>query len=391
MHTIFTIIKKELRRFFTDPRMLLSMFLPGVLIFVIYTFMGDMVQNVSNPKITEYTVCIDNAPTEFDFLLKVDGWKITINKENLTFEEKIERLKNKEIDAYIIYEEDFYNKMMEYEHDPSNGTVAPQIQAYYNSTSEASMSFYNYYTSGLNQIEASLINKFDINKDLNTNFDVADKSDVTVYIISMMLPFLLMTFLFSGSMAICSESIAGEKERGTIATLLITPIDRKNLAFGKIVSLGITSLASSVVSFLGLTLSLPNLAGSSFDFSSYGLSTFILILLLIFVTVLLFTTLLTIVSTFSKSVKEASSYSAPLMIIVMLVGVTNFMNTSTSTNALFYAIPIYNTMQCFVGLFSLEFEFINILICIISNLIYTAIGVYILSKMFNDERIMFNK
>lgn len=390
MNTIWTIIKKELKRYFTDPRMLVTMFLPGILIFVIYTFMGDMMTNVTNPQITEFTISIENQPAELDAFLKVKGWDIVINQENITKEEKIERVKNQDFDVYIVYEENFIEKMAQY--NPTSGEQAPQVEIYYNSTSNASNIFYTYYTQALTNFESQLSNKFDINHDTNTKYDTATASDTTVYIISMMLPFLLMTFLFSGSMAICTESIAGEKERGTIATLLITPIKRSDLAFGKIMSLGITGLASSIVSFLGLMLSLPNLAGNAeFDFSSYTPLTFILILLLIFVTVLLFTTMLTIVSTIAKSVKEANSYSAPLMVIIMLVCVTNFMVTTSNSNLLFYIIPVYNVMQCFVGLFSLKFDITSILICIISNIIYISIGIYILAKMFNNEKIMFNK
>jgi ABC-type Na+ efflux pump permease subunit len=55
----------------------------------------------------------------------------------------------------------------------------------------------------------------------------------------MILPFLILSFLFSGCLAVTPESIAGEKERGTIATLLVTPIKRRELAIGKIISLSI--------------------------------------------------------------------------------------------------------------------------------------------------------
>jgi sodium transport system permease protein len=205
-----------------------------------------------------------------------------------------------------------------------------------------------------------------------------------------MLPFLLITFLFTGCMAICSESIAGEKERGTIATLLITPCKRSHIVVGKMLSLGITGLASSLVSFTGLMLSLPNLLGTSFSFSAYSPLTIFFILMLIFVTVLLFTTLLMIISTFSKSVKEASTYASPLMIVIMLIGVTNMMNTMATTNLILYTIPVYNVIQCLIGVFSLALEPMYFIVCIGSNLIYIVLGIIVLIKMFNNEKIIFN-
>ena len=389
MNTIWTIVKKELKRFFTDPRMLVSLFLPGILIFVIYTLMGDIMTNVISPKVTDFNIYVVNEPNEFSSFLQVEGWNITLNEENLSKEEILEKIKEKEVDLYVVYEEDFYSKMMAY--DSSSSSRAPQIEIYYNTTKDASGLIYSYYTGLLGNVESSLANKFDINSDPSISFDLATSKDTTVYIISMMLPFLLILFLFSGAMAICSESIAGEKERGTIATLLITPAKRSYIVLGKIISLGITGLASSLVSFLGLILSLPSLMGTSFDFSAYGATTIILILLLIVVTVLMFTTILTIVSTFAKSVKEATSYSTPIMIVVMLVGLSNFMTTSVVGSSLVYLIPIYNVMQCLVSIFSLSVDYINFTICIVSNVIYIALGVFLLTKMFNNEKIIFNK
>ena len=391
MSTIWTIIKKELRRFFTDPRMLISMFLPGILIFCIYSIMGGIMKDVTNPTFDTFNVVVENQPEELEYLLKSNkDWKVTFEDPSKTTEQqKMEALENKKLDLYVVFEEDFMNKIMAYQ--PGENKKAPYVYIYFNSTNEVSSYIYNYYFTALDAVESQLSNKFDVNINPDIDFDVADEGNVTAYIISKMIPFLLITFLFSGCMAICPESIAGEKERGTIATLLITPVKRTHIALGKIISLGITGLASSLVSFLGLMLSLPKLMGTSFDFSIYGVKAIVLILLLIIVSVLLFTTMITIVSTLAKSTKEANSYISPLMILVMLVGITNFMTNVTASNPLLYMIPIFNIMQCFIGIFSLNIDTLNLTICIISNAVYIAIGVYALAKMFNNERIMFNK
>ena len=236
-----------------------------------------------------------------------------------------------------------------------------------------------------------MFNKFDVNGDENIKYDVANKEDTSIQIISSLVPFLLITFLFTGAMSICSESIAGEKERGTIATLLITPTKRSEIAIGKITSLAITGLVSALISFLGLILSLPKLMGSdTISLSAYNFTSVIAIFGIIVVTVLLFTTILTLVSTYAKSVKEATSYSTPIMIIVMLIGLSNFMTNQSTTNSLLYLIPIYNSIQSLIEVFSLTINPLNYFITMISNIIYIFIGVYVLTRMFNDEKIMFN-
>ena len=95
MNNIFAILKKELRRFFTDKRMLLSLFLPGILIFIIYTAMGSVFSNFLNPSDDyNYIVYIDNPVEEFNVINTSSPYKIEIkNFSNLSNEEK-ENYKN---------------------------------------------------------------------------------------------------------------------------------------------------------------------------------------------------------------------------------------------------------------------------------------------------------
>jgi sodium transport system permease protein len=205
-------------------------------------------------------------------------------------------------------------------------------------------------------------------------------------------PFLLITFLFSGAMAVAPESIAGEKERGTIANLLITPVKRSHIALGKIIALSLIALTSAASSFVGLILSLPKLVGGEADFSfaMYGFGTYVMLLLVIISTVLIFIVLISLISTYAKSIKEAASLSMPLMIIVMLVGVSTLMG-SASANWALYLIPVYNSVNSLLSIFSMEINMLNFGLTIASNLIVTIIGVFILTRMFNSEKIMFRK
>ena len=143
--------------------------------------------------------------------------------------------------------------------------------------------------------------------------------------------------------------------------------------------------------FLGLILSLPKLAGADFSIDYYGFGPLAILLLVVVVTALFFTTILTIVSTYAKSVKEATSLSGPLTIIVMVVGMSGMMATSANTNLWMYLIPIYNSIQSFTGILNDSINIFAIIITVISNLAYIGLGVFLLTKMFNSEKIMFNK
>ncbi|MCH3977052.1 MAG: ABC transporter permease [Bacilli bacterium] len=374
MRNLWTIIKKELKRFFTDKRMLVSLVLPGLMIFLLYSIMGSVItSNLGQSEDQVYSLKVDYEPAGFSDAL---GEIYHLDYQNdLTEDEALTMVTNKELDLYVVFPSDFM--------DEYNAGNKPNIVMNYNGASSTSSTIAEIYSSFLS---ASLQGYT-----VETNNQATDL-DISVQIITGLIPFLLITFLYTGVMAVAPESIAGEKERGTIASLLITPVKRSTIALGKIIALSITGLASATSSFIGLMVSLPKLAGtdSGFDLSIYGVGTYLLVFLVIISTVLVFTVLISLISTYAKSIKEASSFAMPLMIIVMLVGVSTMMGTASNNTAL-YLIPVYNSTNALLSIFSLQVDYLNLAITIISNLLITGLGVFVLTRMFNSEKIMFRK
>ncbi len=204
---------------------------------------------------------------------------------------------------------------------------------------------------------------------------------------------LMMAFLFSGCMAVAPESIAGEKERGTIATLLVTPLKRSHLALGKILSLSVIAILSGLSSFLGTMLSLPKLmgGGETMNVNVYGITEYAMLLVVILSTVLVIVAVVSIISAFAKNVKEATGWVTPIMIVSMLFGVTTMVESLSKTEPVWFLIPLYNSAQCMSGIFSLEMDMVNIAVTVASNIVYAGIGVVVLTKMFDSEKVMFSK
>ena len=185
MKTILVVFKKELKRYFTDKRMLMGLILPGLLIFLIYSLMGEFMMDMVAPS-NEYNIAIVNNPLEFRSLQEVEGW--IINVDNIKLEDKeenIAKLKEEELDLIIIYEEDFYDKMMSY--DGNSSMAAPNIEIYFDSASTNSAMIYEYYQAAFQSIESSLVNKFNINS-LGDIYDVSSLEDMTAQIMTMILP-----------------------------------------------------------------------------------------------------------------------------------------------------------------------------------------------------------
>ena len=381
---VLTIFKKELARFFGDRRMALTtILLPGLMIYVLYTFMGNALSSQFSVEDTyRPTAVVENLP---DSLSTALSQALEIQEEA----EPMELVRNQKLDLYIRFPAGFDEAVAAY--DMASGKAAPQVEVYYNSAAATSGDGYNLVLEILNQYESSLVNKFHVN--WNGIYDLATQEDATGSIFSSMMPMLLLIFLFSGCMAVAPESIAGEKERGTIATLLITPTKRGSIALGKIMALSVISLLSGASSAIGTTLSLPKLMGAASEqlTVTYGVGDYALLGVVILSTVLLLITLISIVSAFAKSVKEAQTYVTPLMIVVILVGVTAMFGGGAKTELCYYLIPVYNSVQCMVGIFAFSASPVLILTAVAANLAVTGLGVFLLTRMFNSEGIMFSR
>lgn len=383
MTNILTIIKKELKRFFTDKRMLASIILPGVLIFLIYSVMGSVISNVSSvDNDYEYQVYTINQPQIIDELFK------GININYVDYGDKdLEALKqdvtDEVVDLLIIFSDNFANL-------GNPDLEKPSVEMYYNSIRTESLNIFQITNAILNELDTQIVGT-----SMNVTFqDTASEKEISSTFISMMLPYLLLVLMFSGVMAIVPESIAGEKERGTIATLLVTPLKRRDLAIGKIIGLSIISLCSAISSFIGTLLSLPKLMqmqnGSSLTGVYYNVLDYLYISLILISVILLFVGILAIISAFSKSVKEASAYATPIMIIVVVIGVFSMFG-NVSNNIGLYFIPIYNSVACLTAILSFEANLINIIVTVVSNIFYALLCALILSRLFNSEKVMFSK
>ena len=257
---MMTVMKKELTRFFTDRRMVLTtLLMPGLMIYLMYSLMGQgFSSQYGEAEDFKARVKVESLPDSMKSMWNQD---IPLEYTELSgAQEKeaiLESLSEGESAYHLLvsFPEDFDTMIAEYE--VSSGQPAPAVEVYYNSSDTDSQSAYTMMIQLLDGYESALANKFDVNP--GEGYDLASEEDLAAQMFSMIIPMLMMAFLFSGCMAIAPESIAGEKERGTIATLLVTPMKRSHLALGKIVSLSFIALLSGLSSFLGTMLSFPKL------------------------------------------------------------------------------------------------------------------------------------
>lgn len=388
-NSIFTIMRKELARFFGDKRMVVSILMPGILLYAAYSVMGsamgdafgvdeDYIPTIQAAALPESVGMLAEAaelPVEVIDPAELESAKAAVTEQSL--------------DLLMVFPEDFDQSVAAYE--ASSGQAAPNVELYYNSASTNSSFVYRAMAELLDAYEAQMVNKFDVNAG-GEGYDLATAEDTTGSFFAMMMPMLLMMFLYTGCAAVAPESIAGEKERGTIATMLITPIRRGDVALGKILALAVISMISAVSSTVGTVLALPKLMGGVADDMSadiYSVQDYLLLAAVIFSTVLVLVTLISILSTFAKTVKEAQTYVMPVMLVVMGLGIVGMFGGGASQELTSYCIPLYNSVQCMVGVFSFSVLPLGVAVTVGLNAAVTLLGVVALARMFNSEKIIF--
>lgn len=389
MNSIITIMKKELARFFGDKRMVVSILMPGVLIYVMYSFMGSAMGDMFGVD-EDYTPTVQavQLPASMEPLLAQTGYAVTAGAD---MEAAKAAVTAQELDLLLVFPEDFDGAVAAYE--ASSGLPAPQVGIYYNSASTNSTFAYRTVTGLLDAYEAQMVNKFDVNAG-GESYDLATAEDTAGSFFAMMMPMLLMVFLYSGCAAVAPESIAGEKERGTIATMLITPIRRGGIALGKILALAVISMISAFSSTVGTVLSLPKMMGGVTDEVTadiYSVQDYLLLAAVILSTVLVLVTAISVLSAFAKTIKEAQTYAMPVMLLVMGLGITAMFGGGAAQDALSYCIPLYNSVQCMTGVFSFSVLPVGVGITVAVNGAVTLLGVFALARMFNSEKIIFAK
>ena len=274
----------------------------------------------------------------------------------------------------VTYTDNFENKL-------GDNTAGNNINIFYNGDSNASSELYNY----VSQIVSMSYTNYTVNKNGEVTANVGEKDMMAMKIVSMIIPMVTISILFSTVIAICPEAIAGEKERGTLASLLLTPIKRSEFVAGKVLSLSVTAIASGTVSFLGLILSIPKLMGG-FNISIAPLEGVLLFLLVVSV-LLLFVAIGVFISALANTVKEAAGYLSPIMIVFMLFGMAPSLFGFDQWYLSF--VPILNVCASInallVGSDSLPLFFG---ITVASTVIYTALLMFAVTKLFNKEKVI---
>jgi sodium transport system permease protein len=208
------------------------------------------------------------------------------------------------------------------------------------------------------------------------------------------LPYLIVIWAFYGGMSVASDLIAGEKEKNTLETLLISPVRRTDIVLGKFLALSVVCLLSSLSSLVGLVLlAVVRPPGSDMMFETgLGVTPLaaLLILALMVPMVAFFASLLVGVSSFAKNSRESQTYLTQISFIVILpaifsqfIGFTDF----ASARWVNY-VPILNTANNIRMALLGKADYVGIAITVGVSLVLALIALWGTVKLFNREEVL---
>ncbi|PKM55479.1 MAG: hypothetical protein CVU98_12350 [Firmicutes bacterium HGW-Firmicutes-3] len=403
---LWVIVKKELKRVFSDRRLVFSAFiLPAVGIYILYSLMGTMMGEMFEDRDQHQSIVhVYEAPTSFlDYYEnhKDDlGMKMTFDHDD--FEADLVGVKDGDIDLVVMFEEGFDQKIMDYQ----DLVQVPEVKTYFNPSEDYSYPARNKFVMQLLEgYELAMLGERFGNENYakafmvdvtNDESEVMDESKAMGIGLSMILPMLIAILLFAGAMGIGLDTIAGEKERGTMATLLMTPVNRETIAMGKLIGLAIVAFVSAACSFIAIMASLPNVGGMlsggrdiSITSLSFTVFQYVQLLIIMLVLVGMYVGLICITSVRAKSIKEAGTYVSPIYMIVMFASFSTMFTTGEPA-LIQFAIPILGNVLAIKQLFMFQLGMDAFLLSTIVSIVITGILILMITRSFNNEKVMLN-
>jgi sodium transport system permease protein len=209
--------------------------------------------------------------------------------------------------------------------------------------------------------------------------------------LGMFLPYIVIMMLVAGAATVAADLVAGEKERRTLETLLVSSVGRQEIVFGKYLTIITLAMLNVVVNLFSISVSLKfMLANQSKDMAGVQmpLSAILILLAAMIPLATLFSAILLSVSTFSRNMKEARTYEQPIMMLAMMMGFISFLPTAEINN-LWALIPVINIALLFKAVMINEYTLANLLITVGSTLVLDVLAIWATLKLFTTESILF--
>lgn len=408
MHRIITIWKKEIidtirdkRTFWTTlimPIVLMPLIIVGTSKLVEYQAKSLQGQNLKIDIVGE-----DYAPDLVKTLESQNGVEITKADPQKAEEE----VKNEIADGALIIPQNFTEEV--------KGLKPVQLQILTKSTNQKAPGVQAKINAAISDLNNKILQERFSDQKINpavlskislSLVDVATEKERGGFVLGFILPLLIVIWTIVGGMNTAVDASAGEKERKTLEALLLTSARRIDIVFGKFLAVATVATISVIASISSLyftisyagfgsmnsgsQISTGNLAsGSAASNLSLDPKAILLLLFISLLLVALFSTLLLSIAIFAKSFKEAQTYLGPLYLIIVLP--ITFANTmiGLKPEVWVFALPGMNAILLFKEVLTGIYDSSHILVTAGSLILYSLIAIFIATKIYSKESVMF--
>lgn len=233
--------------------------------------------------------------------------------------------------------------------------------------------------------------------------DASPEQERAAGFFAFFIPYFLVLFIMIGGQVVAIDTTAGEKEKGTLEALLVTPVPLNQVVLGKALATLVMALAAAFASVAGIVLGgtvvksffadqLNAVSGGGFNLGG-GLALEALGYVFLLVTAILFAALIVSVQLslglYARSFKEAQSYMAPLQFIFILPLLALQFSDFLSQQSWYYAVPAFNVMLTLNNLVKGSAEGWQIWLTWGTTLLFALVALGIAIRNFRREDIVF--
>lgn len=379
MSNLGNILKKELREMFRDKKSLAMMLIIPILIPALVIGMSALFESEVNKPITDYNKIGFNY--ELSDMEKDIAENLDIEVISGTTEELENKYSDGSIDLYITKDGSTYTINGE---DNETSTYATSLMDTYFATYKEALQ--------TNYLASNNINPTDVTNIITVNKEITETENFYGnYIVNYGFLFIIMAITISATYP-ATDTTAGEKERGTLETLLTFPIKSKDIIVGKFLSVSLSSIITGVISLILMLVSLAY-ANSSFEiYKDTNLmlspSSLIFAIVVIIAYSLLISGLCIAIASKSKTFKEAQSALTPLTFISFFPGMIAFM-AGISSSPLLSLVPFLNFTLLFQDIVVGNIDIVNILLMSLSTVVIIALVLMVIIKQYKSEKVLF--
>ena len=378
---LFNILKKELRELFRDKKSLAMMLVIPIFIPLLIIGMSALFESQISKDVEEYNKI--GFSYELSEEEKEIAKQIAIEVIEGTEEELKQKYDNGEIYLYVTKED---NKYVLNTGTNDNDTYAENlVQAYFEAYKQYLQTSY---------LANNNINPDEVFSIITVEENIFEEDNYFAnYIKNYAFLFIVMAITVSATYP-ATDTTAGEKERGTLETLLTFPIRSKDIIVGKFLSVSISSIITGLIS---LVLAVISLVITKDMFSIYeGIDIMFSPVSLLFAIVVIIaysffiSGLCIAIASTSKTFKEAQSALTPLTFISFFPGMIAFM-IGVQGSPILSIIPFINFTVIFTDISNGKIDLLNIALMAISTIIYITIVLKVIIKQYKSEKVLFSK